>query len=151
VIVQPADTGVYVSVVPAANQYVTVLAAPNDPTAPVVACGNPLPDQKTNEIRRQYFDLYLPAEVGTGIARGTALFDPINVVRVELSVSDAAGVHPVSWSVRTGSCTGPSLGGGDFAPGTASAGGVVFKTLDPSVWWLSVAHSNGETSCAQVK
>lgn len=149
-VTQPADTGVYLSIAPAASQYVTVLTAPNDPTAPVVACGSPLPDQKTNEIRRQYFDLYSPDQLGTGIALGTALFDPINVSRIDVGAPGGGDSAPASWAVRAGSCDGATVAQGTFAKGATTATDVIFRDLDPN-WWVSVARSSGATSCAQVK
>lgn len=143
IIVQPADTGVYVSVAPSANLYVSVLTAPDDPTAPVVACGNPLSG------RRQFFDLYPPDELGTGTSLGTALFDPVNVSRVDVSAL-GGDRSPVSWAVRTGSCDGATVAQGTFGAGATKATSVIFREIDPN-WWVSVAWSGAATSCAQVK
>lgn len=142
-VVQPADTGTYVSVVPSANLYVSVLTAPNDPTAPVVACGNPLSE------RRQYFDLYPPDQLGTGIALGTALFDPLNVSRLDVSAPGGDN-PPSSWEVRAGSCDGAVVAQGQFPRGATTATDVIFRDIDNN-WWITVARANGEKSCAQVK
>jgi hypothetical protein len=128
-----------------ADRYVTITARPNDPSAPVLACGQPL------SANRQYFDLYAPEETSNGIATGSALINPISATRITFAVRDGnAALHPTSWAVHTGSCTGPILGGGTLgADGMATA--VLYATLDTATWQIVVTHSNGATSCYPVR
>lgn len=138
--------GMDVDVAPDASLFVDVMARPNDPTAPVLACGQPLSG------RRQYFDLYPPTN--NSIATGNALFDPISAVRVAIAPTPGAAVSlaPVSWTIHTGSCNGVPIGGATVAADAkAPYGGLVYAALAPGQWWLTLALSDGTTLCGQTK
>lgn len=135
--------GMDVDVAAGANLYVDVMARPNDPTAPVVACGQPLSGQ------RQYFDLYPPTS--NNVAIGNALFDPISAAQVAISpTAGTAALAAVSWTIHTGSCDGVPVGGATIAAGaTAPYGGLVYAALVPGQWWVTLALSDGTTLCGQ--
>jgi hypothetical protein len=138
--------GMDVEVAPGASLFVDVLARPNDPTAPVVACGQPLSG------RRQYFDLYSPTN--NSVAIGNALFDPITAAQVAISPSGGSSsiLAPVSWTIHTGSCDGLPVGGHTIAAGAkAPYGGTVYAALAPGNWWVTLALSDGTTLCGQTK
>jgi hypothetical protein len=128
-----------------ADRYITITARPNDPTAPVVACGQPLSED------RQYFDLYPPEQTSNSIGTGSALIDPISATRITFAVSDGnTAIHPTTWAVHTGSCAGPIVGWGALgADGKASV--VLYAALDTATWQIVVTHSNGETTCYPVR
>lgn len=137
--------GMDVAVAPDATLFVDIMARPNDPSAPVVACGEPLSGL------RQFFDLYPPTN--NSIAIGNALFDPISAVRV--AISPASGVSagaatPVSWTIHNGGCDGMPVGG-DTIPKDAHApyGGTVYSALAPGQWWVTLALADGTTLCGQ--
>lgn len=138
--------GMDVDVAPDASLYVDVMARPNDQTAPVLACGQPLSG------KRQFFDLYPPTN--NNIATGNALFDPISAVQVAISPANGAAATsaPVAWTIHTGGCDGVPVGGATIAPGTrAPYGGLVYAALTPGQWWMSLALSDGTTLCGQTK
>lgn len=136
---QPVPSGgMYVALPTSADWYITVLARPNDATAPVVACGNPLSE------RRQFFDLYPPSVGNGGTALGTALVEPIVATQVQITLE--SGVSPIAqWAIHSGSCSGPVIG-----TNTSGADGIVFSTVDTSDW-LTAQLANSTTACGQVK
>lgn len=141
-----ASGGMDVEVAPDESLFVDVMARPNDSTAPVVACGQPLSG------RRQYFDLYPPTN--NSVAIGNALFDPISAVHVAISPTSGtvAAPAPVSWTIHTGSCDGVPVGGATIAAGTkAPYGGLVYAALATGQWWVTLALSDGTTLCGQTK
>ncbi|MGZ3581424.1 MAG: hypothetical protein ACXWP6_01620 [Ktedonobacterales bacterium] len=130
--------GMYVAIPTSADWYITVLARPNDATAPVVACGNPLSE------RRQFFDLYPPAVGNGGTALGTALVEPI--VATQLQITFQSGASPVTqWALHSGSCSGPLVGSN-----TTGAGGIVFSTAVTGDW-VTAQLANGTAVCGPVK
>ncbi len=138
--------GMDVLVAPDASLFVDVMARPNDPTAPVLACGQPLSG------RRQYFDLYPPTN--NSVATGNALFDPVSAVQVAISPDSnaASAPTPVSWTIHSGSCDGVPVGGATIAAGTkAPYGGTVYAALAPGQWWVALALGDGATLCGQTK
>lgn len=138
--------GMDVDVAPDASLFVDVMARPNDPSAPVLACGQPLSGL------RQFFDLYPPTN--NSIATGNALFDPISAVHVAISPasSSPAVQTPVSWTIHTSSCDGVPVGGDTIAQGAhAPYGGTVYAALAPGQWWLTLALGDGTTLCGQTK
>jgi hypothetical protein len=138
--------GMDVDVAADASLFVLVLARPNDPNAPVVACGQPLSG------RRQYFDLYPPTN--NSIATGNALFDPISAAQITITPAPGtpSALAPVSWMVHTGDCNGVPVGGGTIASGARPPySGLVYATLAPGQWWLALALSDGSTLCGQIK
>lgn len=141
--------GMDVDVAPDASLFVIVLARANDPTASVVACGQPLSG------RRQYFDLYPPTN--NDIATGNTLFDPIVASRVAIAPQGAgaaseASSTPSAWGVREGSCTGTALASGKIAAGSAAPyGGTVFATLAPEQWWVTLTLADGAILCGQAR
>jgi hypothetical protein len=139
--------GVDVAIEPGAQWYVVVYDHANDPGAAIVACGHPL------SANRQYFDLYQAAQGPNGIALGTALFDPIVATRIDVAATNATvvpGAQPTAWALHSGSCTGPALASGTLASGTTRSEGVVFRPLDTTSWWASLAPAGGGTGCAKV-
>jgi hypothetical protein len=128
-----------------ADRYVTITARPNDPTAPVVACGQPLSED------RQYFDLYPPAQTSNSIGTGSALIDPISATRLTFAVRDGtAAIHPTAWAIHSKSCTGMVVASGTLgADGTTSE--ILYAALDTATWQIVVTHSNGETTCYPVR
>lgn len=136
--------GVDVAIAPSANLYVEVLDHPNDPTAPVVACGHPLSNL------RQYFDLYPPNIGSNGVGRGTALMEPVAATRLSISLPTGWYTTTAAWAIHTASCSGAEIAGGQIQPGVSSVPGVVFRPLDTQHWWLSVAGGSGGPACAQV-
>jgi hypothetical protein len=136
---QPVPSGgMYVALPTSAEWYITVLARPNDATAPVVACGNPLSE------RRQFFDLYPPAVGNGGTALGTALVEPIVATRVQFALQ--SGDSPVTqWALHTGSCSGPLIGST-----TTGADGIVFSTAGTGDW-VTAQLANGTTACGPIK
>lgn len=138
--------GMDVDVAPDASLFVDVMARRNDPTAPVVACGEPLSGL------RQFFDLYSPTN--NSVAIGNALFDPISAARVAISPTSgtSAALAPVSWTIHTGSCDGMPVGGNTIARGARPPyGGSVYTSLAPGQWWVTLALSDGTTLCGQTK
>lgn len=138
--------GMDVEVTPDASLFVDVMARPNDPSAPVLACGQPLSGL------RQFFDIYPPTN--NSVATGNALFDPISAVRVAISpASSASGVQaPVSWSIHTASCDGVPVGGDTIVSGARPPyGGPVYAKLAPGQWWVTLALADGTTLCGQAK
>ncbi len=133
--------GVDVPFASGADRFVTVTARPNDPTAPVVDCGQPL---SGNE---QYFDLYPPEQGSNSIATASALVVPLSATRVTLAVKDGdAKLQPTAWAIHSGSCTGKTIDGGTIgADGAASQ--IVYAALNASTWQVVVTHSNGEATC----
>lgn len=138
-IAQPAPSGgMYVALQTSADWYVTVLQRPNDATAPIAACGQPLSE------RRQYFDLYPPAVGNGGIAVGAALVEPIVATQVHIALQSERS--PLSqWALHSGSCSGPVLG-----TTTSGADGFVFSVVGSDAW-LTAQLANGTTACGQVK
>ena len=137
--------GVDVPIASGADRFVSITARPNDPTAPIKDCGQPL------DNKEQYFDLY-PPETGTNsIATGSALVVPLSATRITLAVKDGNNkVHPTEWAIRGGTCTGKVLESGTIASdGTATQ--IVYAALDTSTWLLVVTHSNNATTCYPVK
>ncbi len=130
--------GMYVALQLSADWYITVLKRPNDATAPVVACGNPLSE------RRQYFDLYPPAVGNGGTAIGAALVEPIVATRVHIALQSGAP-SITQWTIHSGSCSGPTLGAN-----TSGADGIVFGVVGSGTW-LATQFTNGTTTCGQVK
>ncbi len=131
--------GMYVALQLSADWYITVLKRPNDATAPVVACGNPLSE------RRQYFDLYPPAVGNGGTALGAALVEPIVATRVHIALQ--SGAPPVAqWTIHSGSCSGPAIGGSN----TSDTDGIVFGVVGSDAW-LTTQLTNGTATCGQVK
>lgn len=138
--------GMDVDVAPDANLFVDVMARRNDPTAPVVACGEPLSGQ------RQFFDLYPPTN--NSIAIGNALFDPITAVHVAISPASGASAAPapVSWTIHNGGCDGVPVGGDTIPKGAhAPYGGAVYVALATGQWWVTLALADGTTLCGQTK
>jgi hypothetical protein len=134
--------GMDIAVAPGANLYVVVLDHPNDPAAPVVACGHPLSGLQ------QYFDLYPPDIGSNGMARGMALTQPIIATQLDLTLSVAQSAGGM-WSLRTGGCAGTVLASGSLAPGATHAKATVFKSMSGTSWWLSVAGASGPALCGQ--
>ncbi|MGH2517805.1 MAG: hypothetical protein ACRDHP_19335 [Ktedonobacterales bacterium] len=134
--------GLDVDVAPSANLYVVVVDHPNDPNAPVVACGNPLSGL------RQYFDLYPPSVGSNGVGRGTALMEPIASTRVTVTLNSAA-TAPATWAIRSESCTGASLASGTIPAGKTAGAGVVFQPVQTGAWWVSVAPATGPSLCGR--
>ena len=134
--------GVDVDVAPSANLYVVVIDHPNDPSAPVVACGNPLSGL------RQYFDLYPPDVGSNGVGRGTALMEPVASTHVRVTLN-SAGTAPATWAIRSGSCTGATLATGTIAAGASAGTGIVFQTAQTGAWWVSVAPATGPSLCGK--
>src|SRR5579871_229659 len=88
--------GVDVPVASGADRYVSITARPNDPTAPVVDCGQPLDNHE------QYFDLYPPTTGTNSIATGSALVVPLSATRITFAIKDdGANVHPTTWAIHT--------------------------------------------------
>lgn len=141
-VVQPAKTGVNVALPQDTSQYVTVLAAPNDPNAKALVCGHPL------DGGRQYFDLFLPEQGANGYGRGLALMEPIVASRVTLAFDQPATSNG-TWILHDGSCTAPSatLATGQFNAGEKSAQGIVFSAPSSS-WSLSVQEGSSAPVCA---
>lgn len=138
--------GMDVDVTPDASLFVDVMARPNDATAPVLACGQPLSG------KRQFFDLYSPTN--NSVAIGNALFDPIAAAQVTISPSagPSAAQSPVSWTIATASCDGPPVGGDTIARGARPPyGGPVYAALAPGHWWVTLAFGDGTTLCGQTK
>lgn len=141
--------GMDVDVTPDASLFVDVMARPNDPSAPVLACGQPLSGL------RQFFDLYPPTN--NSVATGNALFDPISAVRVAISPESgasaaAAAVAPVAWTIHTASCDGVPVGGDTIVKGArAPYGGPVYAALSAGQWWVTLALADGTTLCGQTK
>jgi hypothetical protein len=131
----PAD-GTDVAVTPSANLYVDVRARVDDPNAPVAACGHPLSGL------RQYFDLFPPAN--QDIAWGTALVDPIAATRVAVASTAGATSSVVGWAVYPGACSGATVGSG------SGSGGVIFRPLDATAWWVTITFSDGKTACGSL-
>lgn len=134
--------GVDVAVAPSADLYVVVVDHPNDPTAPVVACGHPLSGL------RQYFDLYPPETGSNGIGRGAALMEPLASTRVTVTLTSETAV-PATWTVRDGSCAGTLLASGAIAAGTRQGTGVIFQPVQAGAWWVSVASGSGPALCGK--
>lgn len=138
--------GMDVDVTPDASLFVDVMARPNDPTAPVLACGQPLSGL------RQFFDLYPPTN--NSVATGNALFDPISAVHVAISPDSgtSATQAPVSWTIHTASCDGVPIGGDTIAKGARPPyGGPVYAALAPGQWWVTLALADGTTLCGHAK
>lgn len=138
--------GMDVDVAPDASLFVDVMARPNDPAAPVLACGQPLSGQ------RQFFDIYPPTN--NSVATGNALFDPISAVHVAISPDSgtSAAQTPVSWTIHSASCDGVPVGGDTIAQGAhAPYGGPVYAALAPAQWWVTLALADGTTLCGQAR
>lgn len=135
--------GVDVAVDPDASLYVVVFDHPNDASASIVACGNPLSG------RQQYFDLYEATRGSAGIGLGTALMSPIVATRLDIALSQPASAGD-DFSVRQGSCDGEPLLAGTIGAGATSARAVVFRSLDTQSWWLNLAPHGGQSLCARV-
>ena len=138
--------GMDVDVTPDASLFVDVMARPNDPTAPVLACGQPLSGL------RQFFDIYPPTN--NSVATGNALFDPVSAVRVAISPESgtSATQTPVSWTIHTASCDGVPVGGDTIVSGVRPPyGGPVYAKLAPGQWWVTLALADGTTLCGQAK
>jgi hypothetical protein len=140
--VDPAG-GVDVAVEPGAQWYVVVFDHPNDPSAQIVACGNPLSG------RQQYFDLYEASRGSAGIALGTALMAPIVATRLDIALAQPASADD-RFAVHEASCGGAEVGGGTVATNAKSGGVVIFRPLDTHNWWLSMTTTAGQTICSQV-
>ena len=134
--------GVDVDVAPSGNLYVVVVDHPNDPNAPIVACGNPLSGL------RQYFDLYPPSVGSNGVGRGTALMEPVASTHITVTLSSPTTAL-ATWAVRTGSCTGAALATGTLRAGATQATGIVFQPVQTGVWWVSVSPVSGASLCGQ--
>lgn len=132
--------GVDVAVAPSANLYVVVIDHPNDPNAPVVACGHPLSGL------RQYFDLYPPQTGSNGIGRGTALMESLAATRVTVTLTSVAAAS-TTWAVRSGSCDGTTLASGTIAAGASQGSGVIFQPVQAGAWWVSVTSGGGLALC----
>lgn len=143
-VVQPAKTGVNVALAQDTNQYVTVLASPNDPNAKVLVCGHPL------DGGRQYFDLFLPTQGANGYGRGLALMEPITASRVAISFKQPAASNG-TWTLHDGTCSAPgaTLATGQFNAGDKSAQGIVFSAPSSS-WSLSIQEGSSAPVCASV-
>jgi hypothetical protein len=140
--VQPeAAGGVDVGIAPSADLWVVALDHAGQ-GASIVACGHPLSDHK------QYFDLYQASVGSNGIGLGTALTEPIVASRVDVSLAQAASAS-VTWSVRSGTCSGGAVASGQFATGAARSA-VIFAPPDTHQWWLTVSPSGGATACGKV-
>lgn len=139
--------GLDIALAPSADWYVAVLERANDPSARVVACGHPLTG------RRQYFDLYPPNVGSSGVARGTALLDPIVATRVTFTPSSAHSIAGATrWEVRNGGCAGTVLASAPLAstPTAALTSLVVFHPLDSAHWWVTLTLAHGANACGQV-
>lgn len=134
--------GMDVDVAPSANLYVVVIDHPNDPNAPIVACGNPLSGS------RQYFDLYPPAEGSNGIGRGTALMEPLSFTHLMVTLNSAT-TAPATWAIHTGSCAGATLATGTIPASKSTGSGVVFQQLQAGAWWVSVASAGAPSLCGK--
>jgi hypothetical protein len=154
---QDAAGGVDVAIAPSGDLWVTMLSGAGA-DATILACGHPLSE------KRQYFDLLtvttspsgllLGHTLGTallGHTLGTALTEPIVASRLDVSLAPSGG-GPLSWAVRSGSCTGATVAGGTLES-DAKQGAVVFRAPDTSAWWLSVTGGGGpgaKTACGKV-
>lgn len=136
--------GVDIDVAPSANLYVAVIDHPNDPNAPVVACGHPL------SSLRQYFDLYPPDVGSNGVGRGTAFIEPVASTHVTVTLNRPASA-PATWAIHTGSCDGPALATGTLPVGATQATGIVFQPVQTGAWWVSVAPASegGSSLCGK--
>lgn len=134
--------GIDVDVAPSGNLYVVVVDHPNDPNAPIVACGNPLSGL------RQYFDLYPPSVGNNGVGRGTALMEPVASTHISVTLTSPT-TAPATWAVHTGSCTGAALVTGTFPAAATRTTGVIFQPVQAGAWWVSVAPASGPSLCGQ--
>jgi hypothetical protein len=132
--------GVTVGLAPSADLWVSVLDHTGD-DAHILACGHPLSD------RKQYFDLYDARKGINGIALGAALIEAVPLTRLDLDMTSAA-LEPVTWTVRSGSCTGAEVASGSLAGGVKSD--LIFDALDTSAWWVTVT-ANEASACGKVK
>ena len=135
--------GMDVSVAPGANLYVVVYSQRDDPTARIVACGDPLSGQN------QFFNLYPPQVLGAGVALGTALMTPIDATRLTFTVGNTA-LRPTTWAVRNGSCSGAVLASGPVDSSTSPASGVIYRALGRNKWWVDLTGAGGLTICGEV-
>jgi len=142
-VIPDAKGGVDVAVAASENLYIVVRQQADDASAPQLACGHPLTG------RRQYFDLYTPGEGSDGYMLGIALTEPILATRVGVTLTNPAATA-TTWAVRAGSCSSAPLAQGQLAAGAKSASGVVFASLDPGHWRLTLDTSAGQTLCATV-
>lgn len=144
-IMQPAaNNGANVTIAPAADVYVVVLAQAGNPKAPAFACGNPLSE------RRQYFELW-PAGADETVGIGTVLSESLVSTKVDISLdAPATAAAPVAWSIRSGSCTGATVASGTFAGGAATASGFIFQPLAGDKWWMTLAPAGQQGSCVKV-
>lgn len=139
------DKGANVAIAPSADIYTVVLAQAGNPKAAAFACGNPLSNQ------RQYFELW-PAGANETVGIGTVLSESIVSTKVSITLdTPATAKAPISWSVRSGSCTGETLASGSVAAGSTSATGLVFQPLAGGKWWLTLAPTGQQGSCAKVE
>lgn len=136
-------SGVDVAVATSGNLYVVVLQRANDASAPQLACGHPLSGQ------RQYFDLYTPGQGANGYSLGIALAEPIVATDVAVTLT-APAAAATTWAVREGSCDGQALAQGSIAAGAKQATGIVFASLAPGHWRLTLATGDGQSVCATV-
>lgn len=135
--------GVDVAATPSDQLWLTLLASPGaNPT--ILACGHPLSGD------RQYFDLlsvtFDQGRLLLGHTLATALSEPIIASHVDVKLAQAA-TGPVTWAVRTGSCTGDTVASGQFAA-NATTGGTLFEAPSTSDWWLSVTMGGGSSARA---
>ena len=128
----PTQPGVDVGLTGNANLWVTVRAKANDPSAAILACGQPLSGRKQN------FDLYPPSVGSDGTALGFALIEPTVATQVGLAFTHPIG-GTVMWAVRSGSCAGAVLATGVAPKGATQATGYLFQTLDSAHWRLTLA------------
>ncbi len=135
--------GMDVAAAPSANLFVIVLNHRDDPSADILACGDPLSGQN------QYFNLNPPQVGNAGVALGTALMSPIVAVRLTFTVHDDA-FQPVVWAVHENSCTGALVAGGPLGAKTTPLGGVIYREQDSTRWWVVLTAGNGQVVCGQV-
>jgi hypothetical protein len=136
--------GMDVAAVPSAKLFVIVLNHRDDPSAEILACGDPLSGQN------QYFNLNPPSVGNAGVALGTALMSPIAAVRLTFTVHEDA-LQPVAWAVRENSCTGALVASGPLDAKTTPLEGVVYRGQDSNRWWVVLTGGNGQVLCGQVK
>jgi hypothetical protein len=135
--------GMDVAAAPSANLYVIVLNHRDDPSADILACGDPLSGQN------QYFNLNPPQVGSAGVALGTALMSPITAVRLSFTLRENA-FQPVAWAVHENSCTGALVADGPLDAKTSPLQGVIYRTQDSTRWWVVLTGGNGQMLCGRV-
>ena len=135
--------GTDVSFAPGANLYVVVYSQRDDPAAHILACGDPLSGQN------QYFDLYPPQVLGSGVALGTALMTPIDATRLTFTIGQTA-LRPTTWAVRNGSCSGAVLARGLVDSSSSPVSAVIYRALGKNKWWVELTGAGGLTLCGEV-